>query len=353
MDIVGTLNIEQLKASINTNNYVFIDVGDTYGEIREHTVGDTKIYLAVDQHFSGFSMLKRSGKVLSAPHKLRYYKPYIHKERIENIVINTDDIVFFEPETKSICERQGYKPTANDSYMVSGFLMKTDEGNTVYVVNYHLIICAIDHKTNRLKMVNGKVLVKRGEELTYGDTDIIRPDNAKFSTMKSNWVDIVSVNEDEGYVGAYIGDSLCDMTIFRQPLEVGMKVLIKKMASLDIQSIIKENKDIDELQDTYVVARHNIMAIKNGNNTVAYGLYAQVEEIIEEEEITSVISLKKSVEGYKRGRVISIGCGVDSCKVGDIIAFNDKADAVYDGYKYIHNLWIEDTLDTNEHYILH
>ena len=340
MDIIGALNIDQIKESVNTNNYVFIDVGDTHGEIREHVIGETKIYLAVDQHFSGFSMIKRSGKVLSAPHKLRYYKPYELKERVENVVVNTNDIVFFEPETKSICERQGYLPTASDQYMIKGFLMKTAEGNTIYVVNYHLIICAIDHKTNRLKMVNGKVLVRRFEELTYGDTNILRPDNAKFSTMKSNWVDIVSVNEDEEYVGVFIGDDLCDMTIFRQPLEVGMTVLIKKMASLDIQSIIKENKDIDELQDTYVVSRHNIMAVKKGNTAVAYGLYAQIEEITEEKETGAIISLKTNDEGYKRGRVISIGCGIDSCNIGDIVLFNDKADAIYDGYKYIHNLWI-------------
>jgi hypothetical protein len=345
MEITGSIDINKLRSSRNLGNYVYIDVGDTHGDIREHVIGDTKIYLVVDQHFSGFSMLKRSGKVLLAPEKLKYYKPYELKERVDRIIIKQDDIVFFEPETKSICEQQGYKPTSNDNYLVKGYLLKTTAGTTVYVANYHLMICAIDGKTNELKMVNGKVLVKRREELTYGNTNIQRPDNAKFSTMKSNWVDIVSCNEDEGYQGVFYMDELCDMTLFRQPLEVGMKILIKKMASFDIQSAIKENKDIEALQNTYVVSRHNIMAVKQGDLSVAYGLYLKVEEIVEEEEKSPIINPNEVKTGFKKGKVISVGCGVDSCSVGDIILFNDKADAIYDGYKYIHNFWVEHILN--------
>ena len=345
MELSGNISIDNLKSSKNISNYVFIDVGDTMGEIREHIVGDTKIYIAVDQHFSGFSMLKRSGKVLSSPDKLKYYKPYELKERIDNVIIKQGDIVFFEPETKSICEQQGYKPTHNDNYMIKGYLMRTTVGTTIYVANYHLMICAIDGKTNELKMVNGKVLVQRKEEETYGNTKIQRPDNAKFNTMKSNWVNIVSVNENEGYQGVFYGDELCDMNLFRQPLEAGMEILIKKMSSFDIQSVIKENKSIDALQNTFVVSRHNIMAIKQGDLSVAYGLYLQVEEIIEEEKESLIINPNSVKTGYKKGRVISVGCGVDSCRVGDIILFNDKADAIYDGYKYIHNLWVEHILN--------
>lgn len=345
MEITGSIDIDALKSARNIGNFVFIDVGDTQGEIREHNIGDTKIYLAIDQHFSGFSMLKRSGKVLLAPDKLRYYKPYELKERVENVIIGQGDIVFFEPETKSICEQQGYKPTANDNYMVKGYLLKTTAGTTVYVANYHLMICAIDSKTNELKMVNGKVLVKRREELTYGNTNIQRPDSAKFSTMKSNWVDIVSCNENEGYQGVFYMDELCDMTLFRQPLEVGMEILIKKMSSFDIQSVIKENKSIEALQNTFVVSRHNIMAVKQGDLSLAYGLYLQVEEIVEEEKESPIINPNEAKTGFKKGRVISVGCGVDSCSVGDIILFNDKADAIYDGYKYIHNFWVEHILN--------
>ena len=258
-------------------------MGDSTGGLREYEVDDsgTKLYIAMDTSFSGFSLLKRSGKVLSVPENLKYHKPYDLKERIRNVILKEGDIVFFEPETKSLCEQQGYKPTETNRYMPRGYTMTTKDFKTIYVVSYNLLICAIDKDTHQVKMLNGKLLVKRFLEEKFGNSNLIKTE--KYDHYKSNWCEIVSVNDDEEYEGVFLAsDIFADMTYFKQPLKSGMQVLIKKMSSFDIQSCLKDNKYISELQETFAVSRHNIMAYRESENSesIAYGLYAKVREEI-------------------------------------------------------------------------
>lgn len=342
MELTTDFSTDEIKNYRNINNFVFIDVGDTIGNIRQHTLDNGNVlYLSIDPDYLGFAMLKRLGKVLSVPNKLKYQKPYELKERIENIVLNVNDIVFFEPETKSICEQQGYKPTEAHRYSPKGYTIRTKEKTTVYVVSYHLLICAIDRLTKQIKMLNGKVLVKRFLKLTYGNTDIQRLPDAQFNNTKSNWCEIVIVSDEEDYQGVYLAvDVYADMNYFKQTLEKGMQILIKKTASFNIQSVIKEDKNIEELQNTYTVSRHNIMAYRQSEHdeSIAYGLYIKVKPDEKEEKDKYAIVVSEDVD-YTTGTVLSIGNGVTNCNVGDNIAYYKKNDDT-DGYHYIHNEWV-------------
>ena len=324
------LSVEEIKRVKSINNHVFVDIGDTDGTNRNYHIEELGMTLKIDTSYGGFNYLKRSGKVLSVPNKLHFNKPYALKEKIDNVIINTDDIVFFEPETKSQCEHKK-------------LVFKTKNDTTIYAITYNNIICALDAKTRELKMINGKVLVKRKHELNTAKIDAIFEVRKEHDMFVRNWVEITEANNDEGYSGVYLAVSkFAFMNYRREYLKKGNLILIKKMGSFDIQSALKDNTSVEALQDTFTVSRHNVIAVKDNENSTpkAFGLYAQVK-VDKKDTNTNILTKHKRIFADRQtGTVISVGGGIDTCTRGDKILFNNKHGELIEGYAYVHNRWI-------------
>ena len=334
----------EIAKSVNTTNCVWVDFGDTDGYHKEKILpnGD-KLILPTDLGYTGFEGLKRSGKVLNAPKRFIYSEPFdpeynksLMSEKIETPFVEKDDIVFFEPETKSWCEHNGYK-------------LQTETGVYVYIVPYRFLICTIKKATNEIIMLNGKILVERDMSLIKEVSSVIDIEK-KYDNSKSNWCKVVNVNNFEGYSGTWKNGSYTDWKSIGQYLEKGTEVLVKKYASFELQPMIKESVEIEELQDVYSVERKKIIAYRENekHRALPYGVYIKVlldkdyaanKDLYEMSK--SGIWVKRQKEPFK-GTVYAVGCAVNEVVVGDKILFTNMSNSIdaFDDFVYIIEDWV-------------
>lgn len=341
-----TLQQTTIMDARSTSNCVWVDMGDTDGYQKEKKLANGKvILLASDLDYGGFDLIKRSGKVLNAPNRFYYIPPYLPKinptlmsELIDTPMVEKDDIVFWEQETKGWCEKNGYK-------------YQTEEGNFVYAVPYRFLICVVKKSSNQIVMVNGKVMVERDLSLIKDElkSEVLHIEK-KYNNAKANWCNVINVNNNEGYSGTWENGEYTSWGAKGQYLEKGWQVLVKKYASFNLQSLIKEEKDIDELKDAYSVERKKIIAYRKSEEDTPqpYGIYLRIK--LDEnhkinhdlyEQSSSGLWLKQKKEPFK-GTVVAVGCGVYEVVAGQEVMFTNKADVVeiIDGFAYIRQDWL-------------
>ncbi len=359
--------LETIQDVINgkpMNNLVFIDIGDTNGEVtqKEFKDGNNNIVLVPNRDFSGYAYVKRSGKVLNACKDFSYRKPYnprknplLMQERLRNVCVQNGDNVFFEVDTKPFCNR-------------NKLIYQIKDGNYVYAVPYRLLICAfrIDKKTGKenIVMLNGKVMVERNLEIAedkfaeYRERCkglLVFPEK-EYDNSEHNWCVVTEVNNDEGYEGTLKGKDYVYWNKKDQDLEKGWLVLVKKYASFDLQNATKEHQDINRLQDVYSVDRHKILAFKKSEGDVArpYGMYFKValseDFVLSKDKFVegkSGILVKNTAPEFLTGKVVDVGCGVDSrfVDVGLEIKFPYKAGQIkiIDNFAFVNILSVQDS----------
>lgn len=340
------INREYIMNSKSVNNCVWVDFGDTDGFVKEQKL-DSGIIIPHNLEYHGFLFLKRSGIVLSVPDEFIYHKPFDPKhnltlmsEKISNIFVNKGDIVFYEAETRAWC-------------IANGFRFKTTTGEYIYAVPYRFLICVIKKPSDKVIMLNGKIMVSHNLEIAKQEikSDIIVIAK-KFTNSYNNWCDVTMANNEEGYEGTWNNNDYTYWNRLGNNIEEGHQVLVKKYASFDLQTATKEEKDIDSLKDVYSVERKKIIAVRENAESEPrpYGLYIKVklsEDYLANADLYNMsesgIWVKKRYIPAFNGEVVAIGCGVSEVICGDMVYFRHKKDAIeiINKHAYIREEWIE------------
>lgn len=345
---ITVITEKEIVDSKNISNCVFVDFGDTDGFAKEHRlVGGKTIYIASDLDYGGFDYIKRSGKVLKAVDDFVYHKPFNPKtnptlmsERISVPFVENGDVVFYEPETKAWCEEKGLK-------------FKTDAGAFVYAVPYRFLICAVKKPSDKVVMLNGKVMVSRNLDLAKEtvESKIIHIEK-KYHNDLNNWCDVTIVNNNEGYEGTWFRDDYLYWGRNGNDIEQGHQVLVKKYGSFNLQNCLREEQDVDELTDVYSVERKKIIAVREDENAEPrpYGFFVKIKVDDNYEANADLYKMsesgiwlkKRGVPSFK-GKVVEIGCAVDEVVVGDEVFFKHKKDSieVINNHAYVRQEWIE------------
>ena len=345
---VGVITEDEIMNSVNISNCVFVDFGDTDGFAKEHKlVGGKTIYIASDLDYGGFAYIKRSGKVLKGIDKFIYHKPFDPKlnptlmsERIYTPFVEQGDIVFYESETKAWCEEKGLK-------------FKTNTGSYVYAVPYRFLICTIKKPSDKVIMLNGKVMISRNIDLAKEDVShkIIHIEK-KYHNNLNNWCDVTIVNNNEGYEGTWFKDDYLYWGRGGNDIELGHQVLVKKYGSFNLQNCLREEKDIDILKDVYSVERKKIIAVRKDENSEPrpYGFFVKIKVDDNYEANADLYKMSESGIWVKKrglpsfkGKVVDIGCAVDEVVVGNEVFFKHKKDSIeiINNHAYVRQEWIE------------
>lgn len=329
---ITNIKRDEIMLSRNIHNLVWVDLGHSDGTIDSIDLGDgKKLFMPVDVYYSGHNLLRRSGKVLSVPTTLKYHRPYILKDKVREIHVKVGDLVFFEPNAKQWCEDN------NKVY-------QTEDGAKIYAMNYHLLICTLNPITMDITMLNGKMLAKHRPDLNKSvlKSDIIILLNKETPKDSRKWMEITEVNNDEGHEGVYLTASdYLHMDYKRHNLQKGDFILVNKFAEFDVQSVVKEVKDVDDLQTGHRVSRSDIVAYrkKDSDEILPYGLFAKVKpETTKDEKKSPIISLAKK-SAFMRGEIVETGSGFSRYGIGETIMYMAKNKSLIDGYDYVHTEW--------------
>lgn len=308
------------------NNHLRVDIGihGTHHNTRE--MGG-KVF-SFDTTYNGHQYIRRSGIVTALPRELTYTVPFNLDHKLKHIKVELGDTVFFDPRAFEYCERNGLIDKTGSTWS--------------YIMPYRYLICAIKKGTERIQMLNGRVLVKMRHDIKKDigiyQQDVLRTESA------FRYAEITHVDNNEGYEAfAYDVYKFDHFEYSRQTLEVGNLVVLNKYADFDLQSIFQEVTQHDELEKSFVVNRHDIVCYqKSGSDKLqAYGFWTKIEPV--NEDLTSVDTLyipNKKVAKNMVGIVLEKGCGVGNTFIGASINFKDKAEVVIEDELYVHREWI-------------
>jgi len=309
------------------NNHVLIDIGRHGSYFYEKNINGKKFMY--DTTYNGGEYLRRSGLVLGVPNDFVYTIPLNIEHKLSYIRVKKGDTVFFDFKAFQYCEK-------------NNLIDKTTEGNTIYLMPYRFLICAIQKETGIVQMLNGRVLVKMRDDLTNSNT-ITQPETNRREPIY-RYAEITHVDNNEGYAGiSYDMYSYNHMGYSKQQLNVGDIVVINKHADFDLQSIFQEVSTHVELEKSFVVHRSEIVCFKTSEELDfdAWGLYVKLEPIDRDYMISEHITLSKDkVLKSNQGKVLSMGNGICDCQIGSIIFIKAKSEIEIEGSLYVHVLWI-------------
>ena len=311
------------------NNHILIDIGRHGSYFVEHGIsGKTFTF---DTTYGGGEYIRRSGIVLAVPKEFVYHIPFNMEHRLNKIQVEVGDMVFFDWKAFQYCE-------------TNNLIDKTIEGNTVYLMPYRYLVCAIKKNDNeRVQMLNGRVLVKMRHDLSKSNTIIQYADPERTQEV-FRYAEITHVDNNEGYEGiSYDRNTYNLMTYSKQELKVGDIVVLNKYADFDLQSIFKETTEHNELEKSFVVHRSEIVCFKHNESDSfkPYGLYCKIDPIKRDDKINEHLSYsKRKPLRTAKGIVLEMGCGIYNTHIGAEVRIKEKVEVIIEKEMYVHNLWI-------------
>jgi len=310
------------------NNHILIDIGKFGSHFNNHTIGGKDFH--IDTTYLTAEYIRRSGKVIEVPTEFTYTMPFNTQHKMRHILVEKDDIVFFDAKAFVYCEEHN-------------LIDKSSEGSTIYLMPYRYLICAIKKDTGKIQMLNGKLLIKMRQDLS--DSSVIKQPELKRSENVYKYAEIVSVDNNEGYQGfSYSPNSQYENFEYsRQELKVGDIVVMNKCSEYDLQAVLKEPDNQSELDKSFVINRSDIVCFKSKieDSFTAYGFYVKLEPTERDYQLSEHIVMSKSkVLKCREGKVLGAGCGVHSCNNGSMIRVKEKSEIEIEGSLYCHNLWV-------------